>query len=128
MGWEYTGGAHGVGATSGTNFGTPVGATRPRELKLADFFTDGVAASRRINDLLMAKLRATKGTEQEASFVLDGSVKWVDKESRENFVAEKDGLRWFFGPYEMGPYAVGEFEVKLSARELGPQFRASLLR
>ncbi len=128
MGWQYTGGAHGVGGTSAYNFGYPSGATRPRELKLADFFTDGAASSKRINDLLMAKLRATKGTDQEASFVLDGSVKWVDKDSRENFVAEKDGLRWFFGPYEMGPYAAGEFEVKLSARELGPQYRASLIK
>ena len=128
MGWQYTGGAHGFGGTSGYNFGVPAGASRPRQLKLADFFSDGAASSKRINDLLMAKLRATKGTEQEASWVLDGSVKWVDKASRENFVAEKDGLHWFFGPYEMAPYAAGEFEVKLSARELGPKFRASLLR
>ena len=128
MDWQYTGGAHGFGGTSGYNFGVPAGASRPRQLKLADFFTDGAASSRRINDLLMAKLRATKGTEQEALWVLDGSVKWVSKMSRENFVAEKDGLHWFFSPYEMAPYAAGEFEVKLSPRELGPKYRASLLR
>ena len=128
MDWQYTGGAHGWGGTSGYNFGVPAGATKPRQLKLADFFSDGAASSRRINDLLMAKLRATKGTEQEASFVLDGSVKWVDVNSRENFVAAKDGLHWFFSPYEMAPYAAGEFEVKLSPRELGPKYRASLLR
>ena len=126
--WEYTGGAHGFGGHNCYNFGIPAGATRPRQLKLADFFTDGVAASKCVNDLLMAKLRATKGTEQEASFVLDGSVKWIDKVSRENFVAEKDGLHWFFAPYEMGPYAAGEFEVKLSARELGPKYRVSLIK
>ncbi len=128
MDWQYTGGAHGFGGTSGYNFGIPAGASRPRQLKLADFFTDGAASSKRINDLLMAKLRATKDTEQEASFVLDGSVKWVDVNSRENFVAHKDGLHWFFAPYEMGPYAAGEFEVKLSPRELGPKFRASLIK
>ena len=128
MDWQYTGGAHGFGATSGYNFGTPAGGSRPRQLKLADFFSDGAASSKRINDLLMAKLRATKGSEQEATWILDGTVKWVSKDSRENFVAHKDGLHWFFAPYEMGPYAAGEFEVKLSPRELGPRFRAPLLR
>lgn len=126
--YQFTGGAHGIYGTFGTNFGVPAGQNKPRQLKLADFFTDGVAASRRVNNLLMNKLRATKGREQEATWVIEGEVKSVSKTSLENFVAEKDGLRWFFGPYEMGPYAAGEFEVKLTARELGPKFRASLLR
>ena len=126
--YEFTGGAHGMYATGCTNFGYPTDASRPRQLKLADFFTDGAAASKRVNNLLMAKLRATKGTEQEAEWVLDGSVKAVSKDSLENFVADKNGLRWFFAPYEMGSYAAGEFVVNLSARELGPKFRASLVR
>ena len=68
--WVYTstfdGGAHGYTNTVGYNFGVPNGETKARRLLLADFFTDGQAASKRINDLLMAKLRATTGTDQEA--------------------------------------------------------------
>ena len=130
--WVYTytfdGGVHGYTNTVGYNFGIPNGATGPRRLLLADFFTDGKDASKRVNDLLMAKLRATKGKEQEAMWVLDGTVKWVDVKLRENFVAEADGMRWVFPPYAVGPYANGNYEVKLSASELGPKFRAALLR
>ncbi len=117
-----------MSGTFAYNFGTAAGQTKPRQLKLADFFTDGAAASKRVNDLLMAKLRATRGRDQEASWVIEGEVKAIDKASLQNFVAEKDGLRWFFAPYEMGPYSSGQFEVKLSARELGPKFRASLMK
>ncbi|RYX85733.1 DUF3298/DUF4163 domain-containing protein [bacterium] len=125
--YMFMGGAHGMYGTSGYVFGYPQGATRPRQLRLADFFTDGEAASKRVNNLLMAKLRATKGTEQEATWVLEGDVKWVPVNMRENFIAEKDGLRWYFPPYAMGPYAAGEYEVKLTTSELGPEFRAGLL-
>ncbi len=126
--YQFEGGAHGNYDIGGYNFGYPSGAAKPRELHLADFFSDGNAASKRINDLLMAKLRATKGKDHEASFVLDGTVKWVDVGLRENFVAEADGLRWNFPPYSMGPFSNGDYEVKLTASELGPQFRAAMLR
>ena len=59
---------------------------------------------------------------------MDGTVKWVDVKLRENFVAEADGLRWVFPPYAVGPYANGNYEVKLLNRELGPQFRTALTR
>lgn len=125
---QFTGGAHGIYGTSGYVFGFPRGATKPRVLKLADFFANDNGARKRVNELLMAKLRATKGKEQEATWTLDDTVKAVTNDQMENFIAQSDGLKWFFGPYAMGPYAVGEFEVKLSARELGPTFRAGMLR
>lgn len=127
MVYTYTGGAHGNYGTSGYVFGYPAGATKPRQLHLADFFTDTDTASKRVNDLLMAKLRATKGKEQEATWVVEGEVKWVPVSLRENFVAEADGLRWYFPPYAMGPYAAGEYEIKLTKAELGSQFRSTLL-
>ena len=126
--YQFTGGAHGLYGTTGYVFGFPNGAAKPRQLHLADFFTDGAAAKKRVNDLLMAKLRATKGKEQTADWVLDGEMKSVDQTLLENFVADKDGLTWYFGTYAMGSYAVGEFEVPLTRSELGPNFRASLLR
>lgn len=125
--YTFTGGAHGLYGTDAYNFGYPASQSRPRQLKLADFFTDGAASTQRVNNLLMAKLRATRGREQEATWIVDGTVAALDKDSLENFVAEADGLRWFFAPYAVGPYAAGEFEVKLSARELGPKFRAGLV-
>ncbi len=126
--YQFTGGAHGIYGTTGQVFGYPHGSAKPRQLKFADFFSDVALARKRVNNLLMAKLRATKGREQEATWVVQGEVKFVTNDQMENFVAEKDGLRWFFWPYVMGPYVVGELEVKLSTRELGPNFRAAMLR
>ncbi len=126
--YQYMAGAHGIYGTTGFVFGYPAGAARPRQLHFADFFTDGTRSRARVGRLLMHKLRATAGTDAEASWTLDGTVKAVTPDQMENFVAEKDGLTWFFAPYAMGPYSSGEFEIKLTARELGPRFRAALLK
>lgn len=128
LGYTFRGGAHGMYATSGYVFGTPKGEKSPRRLKLADFFVDEKRALPRVNALLMKKLRATKGTEQEAMWVLDGSVKSLTAGQLENFAATKSGLTWTFSPYEVGPYANGEYEVSLSTKELGRNFRASMLK
>jgi hypothetical protein len=129
MGYEFQGGAHGMYGTSGYVFGFPRGSNAPRQLRLADFFTDGSAAKARVNRLLMNHLRATKGREQSADFVIDGTVKSLDPAQLENFVVLPNGsLKWFFAPYSVASYAAGEFEVSLSSRELGPTFRAIRMR
>lgn len=129
MGYEFQGGAHGMYGTSGYVFGFPRGSNAPRQLQMADFFADGNRAGARVNRLLMNKLRATKGREQSADFVIDGTVKTLDRAQLENFVVLRDGsLKWFFAPYSVASYADGEFEVSLSPRELGPTFRAIRIR
>ncbi len=128
MFYSFTAGAHGIYSTTGYVFGYPQGLVRPRQLHLADFFTDGAGSKKRVDSLLIAKLRATKGKDQEATWVVNGETKTLPKELLENFVAVSDGLKWYFGPYAVGPYSSGEFEVKLTTRELGPKFRAVLLR
>ena len=128
MFYAFTAGAHGIYGTSGYNFGYPQGAAKARQLHLADFFSDGANSAKRVNNLLMAKLRATKGKDQEATWTIDGTVKSLDKNLLENFVAEPGGLKWYFGPYAVGPYVSGEFEVKLTSSELGPKFRVGLMK
>jgi len=126
--YSFTGGAHGNYVNTPYNFGFPHGEKQARQLRFADFFGDGNAAKKRIGALIFAKLRATKGKDQEASWTLDGAVKGVDAKQMENFLAQRDGLRWFFSPYSMGPYSSGEIEVHLSRAELGRAFRSELLR
>ena len=126
MVYSFTGGAHGMYDTRTYNFGYPETQGRPRQLELADFFSDGAGAYTRVNALLLSQLRRTRHRDPEATWVVDGTVRTLDPAMLENFVAEADGLRWYFAPYSVGPYAAGEFEVKLSARELGPKFRAEL--
>jgi len=126
--YSFTGGAHGYGFSTPYNFGFPHGSKHPRQLRFADFFTDGNAAKKCIGALLFRKLRATKGQGQEATWTLDGTVKAVDARQMEDFVVTRDGLRWFFPPYAMGPYSSGEIEVHLSRAELGRAFRGEMLR
>jgi len=128
LSYSFEGGAHGYGFTTPYNFGFPHGSGHPRQLRFADFFTDGVAAKKRVGALVFQKLRATKGKEQEATWTLDGTVKAVEADQMENFVVARDGLRWFFPPYAMGPYSSGEIEVHLSRAELGRAFRGEMLR
>lgn len=128
LSYSFRGGAHGMYATSSAVFGIPAAQKAPRRLKLADFFVDAAKAAPRVNSLLMNKLRATKGREQTADWVLDGTVKSLTAPQLENFVATKNGLKWTFAPYEVGPYAMGEFEMGLSTKELGRTFRAGMLK
>jgi hypothetical protein len=126
--YEFSGGAHGNSATATYVFGYPAGSSRPRLLKLSDFFTDGNAAYKRVHALLMAKLRATKGKEQVASFIIDGEVKSLSRDMLETFITTPAGLKWYFDPYAVAPYAAGSFEVEVSMKELGPKFRAGMLK
>ncbi len=128
MGYTFTGGVHGNYGTDTKNYGLLGGETRPRELNLGDFFRAGSPYRARVEKMLLGKLRATKGAEKEAIFVVDGTVKSLPTSLLKNFVAEKGGLRWFFPPYAVGPYAVGEFEVKLSSVELGSDFKRAMLQ
>lgn len=128
MGYSYLGGAHGNYGTDAKNYGLLRGETRPRELNLGDFFRAGSPYRARVEKMLLTKLRATKGAEKEATFVVDGSVKTLPTALLNNFAVEKGGLRWFFPPYAVGPYAVGEFEVKLSSAQLGTDFQRAMLR
>ncbi len=137
--YTFEGGVHGFYYSTPYNFGfasRPVkgqvknrmNPAKPVRLRLLDFFSDGKGVRSRLRRQIFDKLRATKGSDAEATWTLDGTVKVVTDNQLENFVAERGGLRWFFSPYSMGPYSSGEIEVLLSPRELGNSFRAGLLR
>lgn len=135
MTYSYEGGVHGFYYSTPYNFGFTSRAVKgrrhqevPVRLRLLDFFTNGKGVRERVRRQIFDKLRATKGSDAEATWTLDGTVKVVTDNQLENFVAERGGLRWFFSPYSMGPYSSGEIEVLLSPLELGSTFRAGLLR
>lgn len=118
---QYSGGAHGIGLLLTANYGLRGG--RPAQLSLGDFFHPGSHYRAATEKKIMDRLRQ----DPNAAWLQDGSVKTLTPAQLNNFQVEKDGLRWWFNPYEVGPYAAGIFEVKLTTRELGPDFKATLL-
>ncbi len=120
--YQYNGGAHGMTILTPLNFGLVKG--RARLLNLGDFFQPNTPYRALVETRIFAKLRK----DPNAMWVRDGSVKKLETSQFNNFSVERDGLRWLFNQYEMGPYAVGQFEVKLSLQELGPNFRREWLR
>lgn len=111
--YMYTGGAHGNTAFVPFNFGILRGKVTP--LKLADLFKPDFNYREVLNDLLMSKL----SHDDRAAWVQEGSVSRVTNTQMERFVILPDGILFLFEPYEMGPYAVGTFKVKVGFEEIG---------
>ncbi len=106
------------------NYGVTDG--KAKRLKITDLFTKGINAAdikQQITDLLLNKARL----DERAMFVNDGTVTKLSDDVLNSFILERDGIKYLIGPYEFGPYAVGDFEYKLSLSELGPDFRRTLI-
>jgi hypothetical protein len=119
--YRYMAGAHGLGLSNAITYAIVNG--KPKEIGLADCFLPGTAYRPLVEKLIFAKLKS----DERAEWVHDGTVKSLTPEQFNNFTVEKDGLEWTFNPYEMGSYAAGPIDVKLSPAELGPGVRKSLL-
>ena len=117
-----THGAHPNSYIDARNYGQVNG--RPKLLTLGDFFAPNSNYRAQTTAMLLAKLRK----DERAMWITDGTVKEITTDQLNNFRVEKDGLTWIFSPYEMGPYAVGYVEIRLSLKELGPDFRRELLK
>lgn len=116
-----TGGAHPNSTVQTFNYG--MSGTRPKLLTLGDFFRPNSNYRVQVAAQVMAKLKA-----QGAEWVQDGTAQKLTTAQLNNFSVAPDGLTWIFSPYEMGPYAAGFIEAKLTLRELGPEFRRELLK
>jgi hypothetical protein len=99
---------------------------KPKKLALTDLFRKGLSAGdirQQVSDLILNKLRLGN----QASLVQDGTITRLTDKQLDGFVLTPDGMIFLFAPYELGAYAEGSFEVKLSIGELGSDFRRSLL-
>lgn len=117
-----THGAHPNSFISTRNYGIVNG--RPKLLNLGDFFRPNSDYRAQTYAKIMGKLRK----DESAMWIANGTVKEITTAQLNNFTVAPDGLTWIFNHYEMGPYAVGTVETKLSLKELGPDFRRELLR
>ena len=115
--YENRGGPHPNSYYHAMTFGIKNG--KPQQLKLKDLFIPNSEYKREVSEAVIAKLRKNPRAIQ----VQEGEVNELTDEQLERFVVTKSGLTFLINTYEVGPHAVGRFEVKLTFAELGEDFR-----
>lgn len=109
--YAYTGGAHGNTGYRSLNF-----RVHPEDAELLgykDLFLPGSPWLKALSDRCMADLR-----EQEAQWVLDGTVTGFTEEDLRVFLITPRGLRIIFVPYQVGPYSNGPHDVLIPYESL----------
>jgi hypothetical protein len=106
----YTGGAHPNSFTKVFNYG--VVNRRVKSLTLSDLLLRGKRATDLTQKVLIPAInRAQKERGGDPASAL--SVEQVNA-----FVIHSQGLTWHFSPYELGPYAEGGYEIKLTWEQM----------
>lgn len=108
----YTSGAHGNHQSFGRSYVVKEGAIKP--LWLEPLFAKPAKALEWLGVRVLADL-----ARQGALSVTDGTI--VDGRGvLKEWALGEDGLRFFFAPYSVGPYAQGDFTVVVPYPELAP--------
>lgn len=114
--YSYLGGAHGMTWSKTYNYRWD--GKKANHVKLKDFFAPGTDLNAVVRYPLVQKMLANPNTD----WLNDGTAQ-ADELDLETFTVSPKGLRFYYDPYVLGPYAVGAFEFELSTKELGPSFR-----
>lgn len=107
----YTGGAHGMYGITAHNYSIAGGY----ELTLNDLFTETqrVALDKLIRNKLYAQFQVTNddGLAEQGFF-----PEYIG--TTENFAVTPEGITFYYNPYDIGCYALGDLEVVISHEEL----------
>lgn len=106
---SFTGGAHGSYGTLGYNYDVKTG----KKLLVSDIFSDMTEFQNKVEEKLY------ENYESEAFFE-NGIKDYFDSADEENitFSLGYEGMTVIFNPYEIGPYASGEFMVNITYDEI----------
>jgi hypothetical protein len=122
--YSYTGGAHGNTRLLPYNFAMVNGAAK--ELRFSDVFKAGAADE--VSQRVMWKLQGV----ERATSIAEGTVTAMTPEQLNRFTITKNGVKFYFEHYELGPYSAGSFNVTLIFSEIEdlliPNGPASLIR
>lgn len=107
----YRGGAHGHYATNVRNYSLADGY----ELTLADLFTPGQIEG--IDSLIRVRLRERYGATDDNGLAEQGFFPEYIAPS-EHFALTPEGITFYYNPYDIGCYALGDIRVGLGREEL----------
>ncbi|WP_295163292.1 DUF3298 and DUF4163 domain-containing protein [uncultured Brachyspira sp.] len=110
--YEYTGGAHGNYATVYSVYSLDNG----NKIKIEDIIKD--LKDTELINLIKDKLLKIEGRDENSYFDLND----LSLENNNFYIAPK-GLVFTWGIYEIGPYAMGETKVLISAEEINPYLK-----
>jgi hypothetical protein len=118
----YTGGAHPNNWPMTWVFDLEDG----REITLDQLFSDREAALTRVSDICREVLSGSLGDMLVPDMLDAGLTPTADNFSR--FVLTSEGVAFFFGPYQVAPYAAGEQVVTIPYADMGPLLNPALLK
>lgn len=111
----YTGGAH--SNLEYWSYNLTLLGTQHRPFELADLFLEDSGWFDSLSGLILADL-----SEQQADWVLDGSVTGFEPGDLEVFVLSPSGVRFILAPYKVGPWVSGSFVVNVPLSDLAGLF------
>jgi hypothetical protein len=94
---------------------------KPVEVHAKDLFNPSTKFVDLISSLVISKLMQNP----RAQWVTDGTVKALTPGQVDSFVVTPSSITYLFNPYDMGPYAVGTFEVKVPFSEIATDLNKS---
>ncbi len=108
---EYQGGAH--PSLDYWAYNLVLTGTRMRPFYLADLFLPDSDWLDEVSDLVLAALR-----EQQADWVLNGTVTGLDEDDLQVFLLSPAGVQFILAPYQVGPWVAGTFTVRIPLEQL----------
>ncbi|MHB1460091.1 MAG: RsiV family protein [Armatimonadota bacterium] len=99
------GGAHPTASLKAYSYGLVKG--QPKRLILRDLLSAGVTPDTVVTELVLPALNQQKAV-RGGEAVSELNVSQIN-----NILITKSGITWIFGPYEVGPWAEGDYAVKI---------------
>ena len=112
--YGFRGGAHGINTMTPVVFDRKTGDIVPEEAFFADNYREPVAA------LIQAHLpEALEGDQEALQAVFEPDLVGPNG----NYEVTKDGVTWYYQPYDIGPYYLGVISITVPWKELKPYIR-----
>ena len=118
--YMYTGGAHGMTVFNSHNLAYDPDSSSFKPVALSDLFKEDNAYLATLNDYILNDL-----TQQDAQWVIDGSVTEITSEDLQTFLITPSGIAFIFPQYAMGPYVQGSFYVTVPYEVLQNDLKAT---
>lgn len=118
--YVYMGGAHGIGTRFFYNYDMTTGNLLKEEMLFSEGYKEELTQLLRHNLVLQTEDLHSDSDLENSEFRQESIV------PNNNFCIQSDGISWHFNPYDIAPYAYGDTDIFVPAKELKPLLRAEI--